>query len=263
MSVQIYHTSTILNDLSVVADILRESVAILCAHTPATVYQTITDDAYEYDVVVYAGYGNRYFRLAVSTNGTSTYSRTFYKGYLDNGAFVSTGNTSATTTTIINRASRVFVINGGEIWTIEQVGGRYYSGSNYVDSVFATSVKIKPQYSNDVLGAAAMSDGDNPTGPFNSVNTTVFFNGAERALSHTANEKAHYNVPSGTMLLMPSLITMPTDSHIMGVPTIDGHTCYFMSTNQSYCTEFYVNGVRYVSMGPGGTSYNGIAIISE
>ena len=256
MSVSTYYTATAGTSDALIADVLREIVSLLTAHTAVTVYSVDISTELEYQVVLYSGYGDLYYRLYALGYETSTKpKRKFEIGYLNSGSFVSLAGAEDSTRFAINQAGMVQVINGGDAWLIRLPGWDSGIGYSNERSNILFQFNLLPEFDTNIYpvgGYEMLSRYTTDPSSLGSPNR-LYYNGILTTISFFNQTNSKYNIPGDKMLLFPTLITIPIQNGILGVPTIGGQIPYYMARQADiplrFGTEFYVDNVPYVSLG--------------
>lgn len=210
----------------------------------------------DYRVLVRASAtSDAYFQITSGWNaGYNRRTLGLSSGYLnENHEFVSIVN--ASTDAIRYSASEQFplyaeltVINGS-IWNLE-----YHCPVGF-DNTWGNwrghirSVTIESSLSNDTFYTGGAFTGDPFDHPFPD-SDRIYANGAPLSVGTTYNSYAQQNIPDARALLFPNLVYANGAGCLMGVPTIDGQTLYYTAKRGLGCyDEFYVGGIRFVSLG--------------
>ena len=241
-------------------DLMEDGLDLLSEHCGCT-YTVKTKSQGNYEAVIDAG-GGMYFRVRMVPSESDINQETIYFewGYMESGVFVSRYSTSRTGSSVPETSEHyasVISVNNGAAW-IFTYKYHYQSGISYEDGyICMRSVLIKsgetadeyrsgrvyfstanerqmwPDYAN-----AYMGDYVNPP------------NGACQVRAIDNFDNARYCVPADKAMLYPSMISFDNKRHL-GVPTIGDEPVYWLVRNTRVPSwrEFYVGGVRYVTLG--------------
>lgn len=246
----ITHTGTMITtfELSDWMAFARECGALLIAYASMALRQE-TRETDAYSAVYSAGYG-RDIRLAVTVNEGNPVV-TISEGYWQNGYVPLTTQSLEIVGNSVSAQPRMRVINKGDAWALDFEA--FKNSSNQPQYMHLRGVKLRSSIDGRIrlslgvyAGASSVSNQPYPD------MDTILEDGQEYALSCTYSNYLRFSVPTGQIMLYPSLITAPV-ANAMGVPTIGKQTVYMMSHEYAYSlgpyVEFYVGPEKFVSLG--------------
>ena len=229
---------------------LREAVALITAHTPATVDTVVSNTDSAYDVILHIGL-DRFARLGIAL-GSGSATATVSIGKKDSGSYVATysGTVTINTQTSAPWRCTLITVNGGDAWEL-----RFAPTAS--QSFVMRFVKIKSSIDDLIHWTGYEVTQASAAETFPSSNPTDWFllNGVEYAIKIVNYSRGLYgrdNVPSGTMLMFPAALYVEQMNEL-GLPTVGNQIPYTMSAREtlgiSSYDEFRVGRQLFVSIG--------------
>lgn len=246
MSVErIYGTQAASTELDDYIFRMREAVGLIVAHTPAVIESVVTNTEEAYDCILHIG-TDRYAELSAAINGSAV-TVTISIGYFSGGRYVATNTGSQNVSTRSTPWRTVLtLINGGDMWILS-----FWPNNGF----YARFVKIRSSIDGAIHWSAYFYAGSSTSYisyNFPTSHDYYVINNAEVSVGATYTDAGGNNVPTGTMLMFPTILYVE-QSNNLGFPTVGNQIPYSMSARTAsgidVGEEFTVERQRFVSLG--------------
>ena len=234
-------------------EIMEDGLDLLADHCGCT-YTVKTKSQGNYEAIVDAG-GGMYFRVLMEMNESNINHENirFDWGYMDNGVFASRGYASQEVVTYDTAEyyATIIRVNNGASWIFAYHFGYTAPGAMWDGYLCMRAVDIKSSITSDVYRSGKVyMTGDNERQIWPDDDYVILPNGPSGVRAIDKFDNARYCVPAGKAMLYPSLISFDNIRHL-GVPTIGDEPVYWLVKNYRITPwrEFYVGGVKYVTLG--------------